>query len=240
MLTIASPVRKKRGSNRFCGPNALSAITGFDTLHTAALLRKVSRKRSITGVAVAHMLLALRHLGIRAEMIAAYAQVPAKQRPTLQAWAADSVYKRRDDVILCVAGHHYSLVQGDRYVCGISKAVVPLSEAPYRRHRLASAYRLELVAESITDISDLGTPRRKTAAEKRAASLRSRTRMLARAFDVEIEVDDGRIIVWGPEFAEDGHDPFEGDHTAEGWVDAYQRVETYAALKRERPELFRP
>lgn len=242
MLSIASPVRAKRGSNRYCGPSALSAVTGIDTYHTAALLRHVSGRPAIRGCAVDHMLVALHRLGLRVDMIASFSYLPSRQRPTLQAWARDSEYRRRNDVILCVAGDHYVLLQGDRYVCGISKDVVPLAEAPYRRHKLSSAFRLTRAKPQPDIKALLPKPRRKTAEEKRAASDATFARRLARAHGIEIEVEGGRIVVWGPAFLpeidEEVCDPFYGDHTAEGWPDALKMVREYARLKETKPHWF--
>jgi len=241
-LTLGAPVRAKRSSNRYCGPSAISAVTGFDTAETAALLRHISGRKFIKGSAIGHVLTAFARLGIRAESIADYLGRSARERPTLQAWAADSVYKRGTDVVLTIAGDHYELLQGDHYVCGVVGKVVPLAEAPYRRHKLAAAYRLTRTVP-LPDIKKLlPKPRRKTAEEKRAQSTATLVRRLARLHGIEIEVEFGNVIVWGPTWAEgwgeENCDPFYGDHSAESWPDALKMVEEYIRLKDRKPHWF--
>lgn len=52
------------GTNRYCGPAALAILTGLDTDACATMLRMVSGKRYIKGIAKRHMLKCLQNLNL--------------------------------------------------------------------------------------------------------------------------------------------------------------------------------
>lgn len=127
------------GRARKCGPNALSAITGRPSHECAAVLRDVTGRRAIHGVAPRHMLAALRrHYGRAARLYRPKTFRP----PTLAAWLrdrAERVASGRRAYIL-IAGNHYVCVCGGMISDNgyrFAKRPRPLAQAPaFRRARV--------------------------------------------------------------------------------------------------------
>lgn len=111
------PVTHGPAYNRWCGPSALSALTGRTTDETSAVLRELTGRRSITGTSNSEILLALRHYGL------SYAWRPVLGRMTLAAWLrADPPVG--DQVMLVSAGRHWQVVTARRFVCGKTLEIV--------------------------------------------------------------------------------------------------------------------
>lgn len=83
----AGPVIKAaQGHNRYCGPAALSALARIDTREAARVLREVSGKAKICGVAERYMVAALARLGFLVEHHPITRDDDGKL-PTLAAWS---------------------------------------------------------------------------------------------------------------------------------------------------------
>lgn len=214
-------------SNRYCGPSALSAITGLSTGDTAALLRKVSGKRSIKGTHTSHMRSALLQLGYSMHTWFDYDGLPAKGRPTLLQWA-----KKRapgGDVYLLSVGYHWALVQGRRYVCGMVGKTVSLKESPKKRARVRAAWRI--VREGNVKLSAV-IPQ---VVRKVDTDRKPRTEAKALAAQYEIEIDDGDRATGGtfwvyPPARVDGRlfpDPRADEHYAYEWAEVLDMVKEY-------------
>lgn len=136
----------KRDKNRFCGPAVISAITGMTTGEAAAQLRRVTGRRMITGTGTTELMDVLHMNGIRMRDVRHYWDVKFNRTDgvTLAGWLKASV-KDRDakSVFLVVAGWHWQLVQGRRYVCGLTKEIVSIRDKRVkRRARVAEVYEL--------------------------------------------------------------------------------------------------
>lgn len=235
------PVRRAaKGHNRYCGPAALSIISGIDTAEAAAVIRFVGNKASVKGTSDYDQLRALNLLGFSAKSAAKVDPLNPKNNPTLAAWLRDTTRTRGSSLFLIAAGNHWQVVQGRRYCCGLSKEIVSIrDEKVKRRARVTAVY--EITQDRKVALADVLPARAKTA----RVPARERANRLAKQYDIEIETERcsgyTSIIVWGPSFAahvdEEEADPFYGDHTAEGWQDALERVEAYVDLIRRRPEL---
>ncbi len=118
--TLKPVKRAAKGHNRFCGPAALSIIAGIDTAEAAAVIRHVSRKRSVQGTSNWEVLRSLALLGFKASSAAKVDPLNLKSNPTLAAWLKSD---ERDgkSLYLIAAGHHWQVVQGRRFCCGITK-----------------------------------------------------------------------------------------------------------------------
>ena len=128
-MKIGNVIRPKTGHNRFCGPAALSMICHIDTAEAAALLRKVTRKKSIKGVYEAEMGRALEAKGFRVQRLDL-----ADPRPTLAAWLrANPVSKRGTGIYLVACAHHFITIQGRRGGCNQTKGPVALADLKKRR-----------------------------------------------------------------------------------------------------------
>lgn len=136
-MKIGPVIHPKSGGNRFCGPSALSMILRIDTGETAALLRKVSGKRAITGTHNSYMKAALREKGYRAtDLIIA-------GKPTLAEWLKrNTVAQRGTNVYLITTANHYVVVQGRSGGCNHG-GPGPLREMKRRRGRVTSVILVE-------------------------------------------------------------------------------------------------
>ena len=137
----------KRDKNRFCGPAVISSLTGYTTADAARCIRETSNRRSVTGTSSEEVLRVLRMCGIGCvERKGSYWDVKFNRTDgvTLAGWLKASV-KDRDakSVFLVVAGWHWQLVQGRRYVCGLTKEIVSIRDKRVkRRARVAEVYEL--------------------------------------------------------------------------------------------------
>ena len=136
----------KRDKNRFCGPAVISAITGMTTGEAAAQLRAFTNRRMITGTGTTEVMDVLNMNGIRMRDVRHYWDVKFNRTDgvTLAGWLKASVKDRNaKSVFLVVAGWHWQLVQGRRYVCGLTGDIVSIRDKPVkRRARVAEVFEL--------------------------------------------------------------------------------------------------
>ena len=239
-LTLRPVLHAKGDRNRYCGPSAISAVTGMNTGEAARLLRAVSGRAAIRGAHNEHMALALGRCGVRI----AKSYVPAKdKRPTLAAWLTATHGTRGGKVFLVVAGNHYQLISGNRYVCGKVGSVVPLDHPTIkRRARVAQVFTLE-AWRALTIPKEARKPAPSPAVKAQAkarSSARKSALALAAKWGVEIEPTpdlppylcvDGPAAVYGEDGAwpDEADDPLAGSRLALDWSDVLDKVETYAA-----------
>jgi hypothetical protein len=121
---------KKTDKNRYCGPSVISAVTALTTGEAARLLRHVTGKASIKGTHSSHLIAALAKCNIDVYWDALKGP---KGRKTLGQWLKSSAASRGSDVFLVSAGHHWQLVQGRRFVCGITGEVVSQKHPKVKR-----------------------------------------------------------------------------------------------------------
>jgi hypothetical protein len=137
------PVNKPKGENRFCGPAAISCVTGLTTGNIAEVLRNVFRRRMITGLAQDHLRWFLGRCGIKTERIASYKCHSNSERPSLAKWLATSVDIKPSKVYIVVAGNHYSVIQGDQYCCGLVGDIINVTDKRARRRaKVLEAFEL--------------------------------------------------------------------------------------------------
>jgi hypothetical protein len=239
-MTIATlkPVKRAaKGHNRFCGPAAISIIAGVDTAEAAAVIRHVSRKRSVQGTSNWEVLRSLSLLGFKASSAAKVDPLNLKANPTLAAWLK-SDERDGQSLYLIAAGHHWQVVQGRRFCCGLTGQIVSIrDEKVKRRARVSGVWKIEQDRKvALADV--LPT---KVKVKDTEATTRRKARTLAAKHGIEIETErlwDGgeyytRIIVWGqPGVCDDeARDPFYGDHYADDWADALERVQEYVKIR---------
>ncbi len=137
----------KRDRNRYCGPAVISSLTGYTTADAARCIRDISNRRSVTGTSTEEVLGVLRTYGINCvERKGSDWGVTFNRTngATLAGWLKASVKDRNSERIwLVVAGWHWQLVQGRRYVCGLTKEIVSIRDKRVkRRARVAEVYEL--------------------------------------------------------------------------------------------------
>lgn len=130
--------------NRYCGPSAISAITGICTGDAARRIRENTGRKMITGTHPREVIQVLNQYDITATPHTIGFNLNRTTGPTLAAWLRATVKERTADrVFLIVSGWHWQLVQGRRYVCGLTGDVVSIkSKAVRRRARVANVFEL--------------------------------------------------------------------------------------------------
>lgn len=127
------PVTHGPRKNRFCGPAALSAISGKLTDVTAKTLRDVSGRRSITGTTQNEMWCAAEALGFRL--------IPSSLSPrgvTLAEWLR-RVERPEGRLFLVSAGNHWVVISGRRFVCGRTGEIVDFKHPKVKRRARVKA-----------------------------------------------------------------------------------------------------
>lgn len=131
-------VKDGKFKNRYCGPAAVSAITGCSTGVAAHLMRAHSGRRSIKGSFTGELRAAFDKLG--------YTMNPVSIGPsagvTIAQWLRETTRERRSRVFLLLIGHHWAVVQGKRYVCSLQREVCFYRDAPMRRARFHRAWEV--------------------------------------------------------------------------------------------------
>ena len=188
--------------NNYCGPAVISAVTGMTTGEAARLIRHVSGQKMVKGSHTFHVLRALSLCNIQ------NVKTTVVTRPTLAQWLKGSKDIRTSGrVFLIVAGNHFQLVEGRRYVCGRTRDIVSVrSKLVKRRCRVETVH--ELINEGRIQIPN--------AARKpvdHAASNRAKARRLAKKMDVKINIErHGSYYGYG-------------DAISQYWVEGYKDVD---------------
>ena len=130
--------------NRYCGPAVISAITGICTGDAARRIRENTGRKMITGTHPREVIDVLNQYDITATRQTMGFSLNRSTGPTLAAWLKATVKDRTADrVFLIVSGWHWQLVQGRRYVCGLTSEIVSIKDKRVkRRARVADVYEL--------------------------------------------------------------------------------------------------
>tara|TARA_R100001460_G_C3548400_1_gene174999 strand:+ start:1137 stop:1919 length:783 start_codon:yes stop_codon:yes gene_type:complete len=174
--------------NRYCGPSVISAVTGMTTGEAARLIRHVGGRKSVKGSYVSEVTNALAMCGIKSTYKSFDLKLSRSKGPTLAAWLRHTVKERTAKrVFLIVAGHHFQLVQGRRYVCGILGEPVSIRHKRVKRRARVS---------NVFELSSLGTIQIPAEARKpkRDAVVSSgygyaKVKRLAKKMEIEIELE---------------------------------------------------
>lgn len=215
------------GKNRYCGPAAISAITGASTDDAAYAIRQSSGQRFVKGAHWNDVLSSLRSSGVTSNLVY---EAPRGKGLTFAQWRRHSKEDREAGaVFLIVSGWHYQVVSGRRATCGRLREIVSISDKRLRqRSRVSHVWRLEASGKITPPVQ----PKR---SKDRYASARAKARRLATKHGCRVEIDrgygsDGTLYwVYGPDHAEaDGDYPYEGDHCVDDWNEVVERIEDIA------------
>lgn len=180
----------KADKNRYCGPSVISAVTGMTTGEAARLLRHVGGRKSIKGSYVSEVTRALEMCNIKSTYKDFGLKLSRSKGPTLAAWLRHTVKERTAKrVFLIVAGHHWQLVQGRRYVCGIVGEPVSIRDKKVkRRARVSNVYELSLLGIAEAGIK-IEIPSEARKPKRTQASEYAQAKRLAKKMEIEIELD---------------------------------------------------
>lgn len=132
-----------RGTRLWCGPAAISAVTGLPTsvIRDAVQLIRQDR-RPVQGMNRHLLIKTLAHLGFGAEHFWADYWFPDRRKPTLVQFQEHfRDHLDRMPVIVNITGHFVTL-QGDLFVDAWTKKPVPFARAPFRRRKVTGAWRI--------------------------------------------------------------------------------------------------
>ena len=174
----------KADRNRYCGPSVISAITGMTTGEAARLIRHVGGRKSVKGSSTWEVKRSLDLCGIKSKRTTFGLTLGRSKGVTLAGWLKGTVKERTADrVFLIVAGWHWQLVQGRRYVCGIVGDVVSIKDKKIkRRARVAEVYEL-------TSIGKITTPSEATKPKQTTNNFRGKAQRLAKKMGMEISIE---------------------------------------------------
>lgn len=214
--------------NRYCGPAVISAVTGMNSGEAARLIRSVSGQRAVRGAHTTHVRRAMKLCGIQS----IYQRCTPKI--TLAAWLRESKDMRTTGrVFLVVAGHHFQLIEGRRYVCGRTRDIVSIKDKQVkRRARVEEVY--ELVADGKITIPDQARKPKQPANQ-----YRSYIDKMKRKYGFTVEYERYTQVYWAhmPQFAEDlawdtGHH-LRDEHGCYSQGEVAQRFEAMAEFMEE-------
>ena len=227
------PVNRVKGGNRWCGPAAISAVTRCTTDDAAKAIRHHSGQHAVKGCYTQHLRQALKsHWGVDSVRVRSYCFTPPSERPTLAKWLRDSKdIRTAGRVFLVVAGHHFQLVSGRRYVCSQTTDVVSVRAAPHRRARVEEVY--ELTGTPKLTVEGKGYLRAKP--KPNPKSDKTIAKRLAAKWGISIEIDnpdpDDLVAYIDAPFLSDEDDPLmhaDEGHYGFGWWEIRDKVETLA------------
>jgi len=190
--------------NRYCGPAVISSVTGMNTGEAARLIRSVTRKRKVTGVHTHHVLKCMKLCGIEiGSRTWTYGLRSSKKRPTLAGWLKSAKdFRTKGRVFLVIAGNHFQLIEGRRYVCGITKDIVSIKDKSVKRRcRVESVYELKANGNiTIPEIARKPKPNREY--EKYRSSINTMKLKYGFSAEFERDCDSPKYWVSMPEQAE--------------------------------------
>ena len=112
---------KKSDKNGYCGPSVISILTGMTTAESAKVINSfyVKRKRYIKATNMWEISNGFFACGIDMAKI----KIP-KNIKTLDKWLDDTEYSRKDNIYLIASGGHWIIIQGNNYVCSMTKNII--------------------------------------------------------------------------------------------------------------------
>jgi len=227
-----------KGKNKFCGPAVVAALTGVSTDLGAAAIRKRSFQEFVKGTFTIHLLMTLLDFGL------SHFEHRGFNGMTLaQFFKASASLRKGGRVFLVIAGDHFQLVKGNKFICGITKELVGFShEKVKRRARVAEVF--EITGKATLPAFPHPCSEKATSDKARARSLASSARVKAKklaaehGMRIEIEEIEGGRHYWvfAKRETEKHQDyPFEGDHIVYDWEEALNRVEDIIAFEASIP-----
>jgi hypothetical protein len=157
---VNSPANDK---NRYCGPAAISILTGMTTGEAARMIRQSTDKALVKGTHASDLFKVLYRCGLSYRTISVpTTRVAVKRKAnfahgagiffmdkgelTLAQWLKESVKLRTAGrVFLVAAGQHWQIITGRRYCCGITKQIVSITDKLVkRRARVTEVYEILL------------------------------------------------------------------------------------------------
>lgn len=212
-------------NNKYCGPSAISALTGLPTNQCTAIIREVNdHGNAVRGFGPQPMLRTLYALGIGARQVRDKAD--KTQKKNLRTWVKD--HSKGDDIYLVIAGNHWIIVNGKHAMCGWTKDLVYVDDHPFARKFVTDVWKLARF--KAVDPSTL-VPAKSNANAAEAAAKRKAKRLAHEYWIYIDEIHESSIGPYPPDDKiSEEDDPFEGDHYRSTWVEVLEMVEKYVEI----------
>jgi hypothetical protein len=222
----------------WCGPAAISAVTGRPTSEIMALARYVTGKQTVKGLKVGALKAILNRLGYRTDEIFSagleFCAGNPNWKPTLAKWTRANAKAFAKLPCIVLVTNHYVTVKGRTLIDTFVRDGAPLKKAPWRRARVARVLRDERVEGPVFQV-----PPPLPKLEPTNGDYRRKTQALARKFGVDVSCENGTDVIWvypPPSLTSEEDDCHAGDHAAYDWREALARVEDYVRdLGKPRP-----
>lgn len=260
-LKLNQIVDEKNNTNRYCGPSAISAVTGMATGSASKLLRIVGGRKAIKGAYVGEVKSALYKCNILAEPsypTALGVKMPdgsdrrtwsQEPRVTLAKWLKHSKTIRTSGrIFLIVAGNHYQLVSGRKFTCGRVRDIISIrAKGVKRRSRVERVFELTAREGGVKIPEELFQKKQLTTEQKQYAKWRYEAKKLAKEHNIGIELeridsyDNMRqyYVSMPDEYEELAHHLDDGlycDHLCWGFMEVHSKVEEQIAFMTENKE----
>ena len=137
-MSLRAVTHESGRHNRWCGPAAVSVLTGMTAEDAARAIRRVTGKTQCTRVKLGDLLRALRQQGLVLNAVGIWSRGTG---PTTAAWLKTRRQRTRaTDTYLVAQTTHFIVVRGDMAVDNQTGKPVPLAKITGRRARVAAAY----------------------------------------------------------------------------------------------------
>lgn len=211
-------VRREPRGNRYCGPAAVSAITGCTTTEAAYLFRRCRGMDRVVGTSRCDMQEVLLSFGLSMQSVPASRLADASQMP---------------GVHLVSYNEHWAVVGDGKYVCGrvANGRVISARDDRMPLAIVERCYRIAGVLRTPEYLSQADAYR----AERRATkAIRAQCTRIAREIGAEIDIDEHCPETPTPRFiwpaygayADEESDPF-CDNSVDTWAEALARLIRY-------------
>jgi len=183
-------LHKPHGKNKFCGPTALSALTGISKDDIAAIVREYSGRRAVMGM---HNHEAFEVVNQLKGSMGTMAIGKPGGRTTLAQWMAGRTDAQRAMLTLVNVTDHYVAVLGDNVVCSLQRGEkLNIASARCRNFRFVRAWHITLPAKVELPRALLAARKDRALLANRAKSDKAKVTALAGQLGIAIERDD-----WG-------------------------------------------
>jgi hypothetical protein len=231
-----NPVNRPKGHNGWCGPAAVSIVTGATTNEVSKVMqRRIFRAPgAVRRTGSYEVDCALRAYGLKLRFFSR-----PSPRPTLAGWLRENKELRTAGTVFLInAGDHWQVVSGRRYCCGVVGKIVSIRDSRVkRRARVAEVF--QVLREGKISLAD---EFRETAPEKETKKLKrkmyrewSKLKKQQDEFDFSVDdetwhfcwIDPGASWVFDPnDDSHYCHDIEDGIWAAKLYIEEYPNRET--------------
>jgi len=229
------PIKHDLKTTLWCGPAALSAVTGRPTSEIVRVIKDIRKStRPVKGVRTSTLGLAAQRLGYKLESIwNLYFEGPEggmqrRKQPTLAAFTRDfSAYFQTFPVIVNLT-HHYVTIHKNTFVDNHVEQPVRLKKAPHRRCRVEGAWRVIPIENAAVNIPPAPVKPKDTARPAREEAKR-----LAAQYGIQLDsatpcsLPGENWVFPPPSLDSEELDPHYGDHIAYDWHETLAKVRDY-------------